>query len=74
MATRSMKGFEAWLAFEETRKTGGRKRVSATFGLIPRFPAELGQRKGEGRSISAEDLLWEHGPPSRLPPVFSGLA
>ena len=47
--------------------------MSATFGLIPRFPAELGQRKGESRSISAEDLLSEQGSASLLPPVFSSL-
>jgi hypothetical protein len=47
--------------------------VSATFGLMPRFPVELGQRKGESRSISAEGLLSEPGSPSLLPPVLSGL-
>jgi hypothetical protein len=55
-------------------KTGGWKSVSATFGLIPRLPAALGQRKGESRSISAEDLLSEQGSPSPLPPFFSGLS
>jgi hypothetical protein len=58
---------------DETRKNRRLKESVGTFGLIARFPTELGQLKGESRSISAADRLSEHGSPSLLPPVFSGL-
>ena len=57
----------------ETRKNRRLQEVSATFGLIPRFPAELGQRKGESRSIPAGNLLSEHWVTVPAASVFSGL-
>jgi hypothetical protein len=66
-----MKGLEAWLAFEETRRNRRPEESVSDVWPGPALPPpNWGNAKGEGRSISAEDLLGEHGSPSMLPLVF----